>query len=155
MVDSWAFAMTLYESAFGELPFKIDSVSTWQKQLSNCEEIAIPLTVKYSVKSVSPITTDNTAVSPPPSSSSFTTNTNGDVNSTKITWREVPVDADFRDLLQRMFCKDLHKRMLLSEAAAHPFFTNVQDIDLAASLRSFGSLLRSIQVAGSNRPSVS
>ncbi|KAK9500776.1 hypothetical protein O3M35_001974 [Rhynocoris fuscipes] len=70
------------------------------------------------------------------------------------TTKEVVVDADFRDLLQRMLCKDLNKRMLLSEAAAHSFFTHEQDVDLAASLRSFGSLLRSIQVAGSNRPSV-
>lgn len=112
--------------------------------------------MKYALKDINPGAINNTIKSTNNIAESNSSDGDRDnVNDARnCTW-EVPVDVDFRDLLQRMLCKDLSKRMLLSEAAAHPFFTNVQDIDLAASLRSFGSLLRSIQVAGSNRPSVS
>ncbi|KAF8297035.1 putative Calcium/calmodulin-dependent protein kinase kinase [Trypanosoma cruzi] len=76
VVDSWAFALTVYQMAFGFLPIATESLSDLRVNLLNDQPINIP--------------TD--------------------------------ADPELRDVLSRMLEKHLSRRMLLQEAAYHPFF---------------------------------
>ncbi|RNF20031.1 putative protein kinase [Trypanosoma conorhini] len=76
VVDSWAFALTVYQMAFGVLPVATENLHDLRESLLSDEPISIP-----------------------PDS-----------------------DPELRDLLSKMLEKDISKRMLLKEAAHHPFF---------------------------------
>ncbi|EPY36579.1 protein kinase [Angomonas deanei] len=81
VVDSWSFALTVYQMAFGSLPFDISSFGKLRQQIIGPEKVFIP----------------------------------------------EDCDPTLKDVLTRMLEKDIEKRMLVAEAASHPFFGLDQD----------------------------
>ncbi|EPY25771.1 protein kinase [Strigomonas culicis] len=76
VVDSWSFALTLYQMAFGRLPYSTTSLYVLRNELMSPDPVNI-----------------------------------GEDG-----------DAQLTDLLRRMLCKDLSRRLMVEAAATHPFF---------------------------------